>query len=202
MNERTNELHKSIKAFLKRAIENGQIDKHLANLLTQNKPKIACFYGHTKIHKVTTPTADDTNEHLQTCPPLRPILASNRSLTEPLSILCDVLLRPIVEGLDSYIRDAKHLLQKVEQLNKQGVPEDAILVKMDVKSLYTNINQDDGIRACVEHYIEGTKENQEKSEKLPSALILDELLNHILKGNYFKSREQFFLQIWGTAMVY
>ena len=51
----------------------------------------------------------------------------------------------MVENLKSYIKDTTDFLNKLEKINR--VPEGAVLVIMDVTSLYTNIPHNEGINA-------------------------------------------------------
>ncbi len=68
---------------------------------------------------------------------------------------------------------------------------------MDVKSLYTNIPQDEGISCCLQ-----TLQN-DYNEDLSLPLIhlhLKQIITFILKRNYFDFNNRVFLQIHGTVM--
>ena len=55
-------------------------------------------------------------------------------------------LNPLVQTLPSYIKNTTHLLNKLKDINT--LPSSAILVTLDVSSLYTNIPTNEGIDAC------------------------------------------------------
>ena len=65
----------------------------------------------------------------------------------------------------------------------------------DVKSLYTNIPHDEGIACCST----ALQEFYGQSLPLPFKYML-QFIVFILKKNYFKFRDTFYLQIHGTAM--
>ena len=52
----------------------------------------------------------------------------------------------MVQETSSYVKDTNDFLRKIEECSSD-IDEKAILVTMDVKSLYTNIPNDEGIRA-------------------------------------------------------
>ena len=58
--------------------------------------------------------------------------------------------KPLVQKTASFIKDTTHFLNKLDQLGH--LPTNAILVTLDVSSLYTNIPHNEGIDAC-RHYL-------------------------------------------------
>ena len=73
------------------------------------------------------------------------------------------------------------------------LPKNAILVTMDVASLYTNIDHDEGTQACYE------KLETRKNKKMPS-LVIKQLIKFVLSNNVFRFGVQVYKQIKGTAM--
>jgi hypothetical protein len=106
--------------------ENSHIDKNTFDYLKPDKPKAGRFYLLPKIHKVNNPG--------------RSIVSVNEHPT--------LHLRPHVEAIPSHLKDTTDYLKKMESMSP--LPSGAILVSMDVTSLYTNIPHDDGIEACRE----------------------------------------------------
>ena len=80
----------------------------------------------------------------------RPIASSNGQPTERISQFVDYYLKPLVHKTASFIKDTTHFLNKLDQLGH--LPSNAILVTLDVSSLYTNIPHNEGIDAC-QHYL-------------------------------------------------
>ena len=94
--------------------------------LTPNPPRIPIFYTLTKIHKPT--------------PVGRPIISGVSGPTEKLSAFVDKLLQPIAQQQKSYLKDTTDFINFIERTK---VPENAILVSMDVTSFYTNMPQEE-----------------------------------------------------------
>ena len=78
---------------------------------------------------------------------IRLIVSSCESPTENISQFIDYWLQPIMKGLPSYIKNTTEL---INLLNKLVIPQDVLLVTIDVKSLYTYIPHSEGIQACAE----------------------------------------------------
>ena len=61
-------------------------------------------------------------------------------MTENISKWTDLEFQPLVKELLSYINDDIDSIKKLEEINKLiALPENALLVTWDVKSLHTNI---------------------------------------------------------------
>ena len=82
-----------------------------------------------KIHKVNNPG--------------RPVVSSVNSHTEKLSAYVDEFLRPLAEKLQSYIRDTSDFITELRVLGQ--LPARCYLATLDVSSLYTNIDIDEGL---------------------------------------------------------
>ena len=97
--------------------------------------------------------------------------------------------------LPSYIRDSKHFLQLLESL--PPLPEDAILVTADFKSLYTNIPHEEGIESVL-HYMKLHANTLPPGT--PSPHTIGVLFETILKNNNLSFMDRHFVQLVGTAM--
>ena len=147
-------------------------------LKTPNPPRIPVFYTLTKIHKPTLPG--------------RPIISGCDGPTERISSFLDHILQPIAQAQKSYLKDTTQFINFIE---KRTVPKKAILVSMDVSSLYTNIPQEEGINTVCEAY-----ESFYKNDTPIPTHSLAGLLRLILQENSFQFREENYLQTHGTAM--
>ena len=161
--------------------QNGEISKQTLDYLNYNCERTAQFYMLPKIHKSLTN------------PPGRPIVSGNDSPTEKISQLVDLCINPLVPKIKSYLRDTTHLLQKLSEIDH--VPPDALLVTLDVTSLYTNIPHHEGIQAVADYLSRYRPPNS-----LPSNQSLLKLLSMVLTKNNFEFNGQHFLQTNGTAM--
>ena len=146
--------------------------------LTPNPPRIPQFYTLTKIHKPN--------------PLGRPIISGCEGPTERLSSFVDRLLQPIAKTQKSYLKDTTDFINFIERTK---VPEQTIIVSMDVTSLYTNIPQEEGINTVCNAY----EEFHNNNPPIPSH-FLREMLSLILMENSFQFTGKNYLQTHGTAM--
>ncbi len=121
------EVHKTVDAM----IDNGSISDEVTHYLKIDKPKNPSFYLLLKIHKNILP------------PPGRPILSANDSPTERISAFVDHFLQPYVPYILSFIKDNKDFVRKIE--SSPALPNGALLVMLDVTSLFTNIPHWEGL---------------------------------------------------------
>lgn len=91
----------------------------------------------------------------------------------------------------SFIQDSTRVLTKTKEMKNIG---SALLVTMDVESLYTVIDHKEGLEA-LSHYLEKCQPGQTP----PAAFIL-QLTEWILTNNVFLFQNQFYKQKKGTAM--
>ena len=112
------------------------IDNTTHKFLTiDNQARTPQLYLLPKIHKQDNPG--------------RPIISGCGGPTVKLSQYADHLLKPLLKHIPSYIQDTTDFLRRIFSLN-QDLPDNIILITFDVKSLYTNIPNDQGIQACVD----------------------------------------------------
>ena len=69
--------------------------------------------------------------------------------TARLSEYANHFLKPLMNHIKSYVKDSTNFLQGIISLNDK-LPDNIILLTIDVKSLYTNITNDEGIKASME----------------------------------------------------
>ena len=112
-------INESIKTFTKEKLLPGQLGKNLF----QNNSKTPNMYFLPKIHKTNNPG--------------RRIVSSIGSPTSKISHFVDIHLEKIVNKIKSHIKDTTDFINKIETIT--DLPENTILVTMDVKSLFTNI---------------------------------------------------------------
>ena len=101
---------------------------------------------------------------------IQPVLARENHLA-----FLYYIIKPLVPTTPSYIKDSSHIIALLEQTHFWP---DALLVTINVSSLYTNLPQDEGTDACLE-----TIGLSEASHIPPSILL--ELFNIVLKCSVF-----------------
>ena len=175
-NDPTHEFQRKVTTTLTKMVESGDISDSNFNYLSVQNPKPGRFYLLPKIHKPGNPG--------------RPIVSANGHPTEHISEFIDLHLRPFVTELPSYVQDTTDYLKKIDS---KTMPDNTLLVSMDVTSLYTNIPHDDGITACRDVW-------DSRETKDPPTETLLELLTLVLKCNNFEFNGRNYIQLQGTAM--
>ena len=120
-------IHKVVSRFQK---ENQQ-SKNISEGLKPENPKTPHFYLKPKIHKEDNPG--------------RPVISSINCHTSKISEYVDYHVQPVVKEMSSYVQDTTDFLRKINQIN--FVPDNSHLVSLEVKSLYTNIPNAEGIKS-------------------------------------------------------
>ena len=151
-------------------------EKNFEYLQIKN-PKAGRFYLLPKIHKKQVPG--------------RPICSSIGHPTCNISKFVDAHIKEYVPQTQSYVRDTQHFISRLKQLGQ--IPEGALLVTLDVSSLYTNIPNHEGILAVAAHL------RQDRTKDPISPYVL-QLLRLVLHSMNFTFNDQHFLQTGGTAM--
>lgn len=149
------------------------------------EPRERKFYLLPKIHKEQAKWSA-TN----LMPPGRPIVSDCSSDTYNISKYIDYYLGPLATLHPSYIKDTSDFLQKLSQTK---VKPDSFLITLDVDSLYTNINNQAGLRATQDSFTMNPDDRRPDEE-------LMKLLTNCLENNDFVFNKQWYLQVGGTAM--
>ena len=114
--------------------------------------------------------------------PARPVISSVNCHTSNILKYVDY-----VKEIPSYVKDTKDFIQKLNQR------EDSLLVTLDVKSLYTNISNNEEIKAVKEAYDEG-------HDKTVPTKVITNFLSLILTLNDFIFNSVNYIQEMGCAM--
>lgn len=164
--------------------------------LTRFEARTSNFYGLPKVHK-SSKIIEVSNTEVVTLPcpedlSFRPIVGGPNSPTHRLSNFIDILLKPYTTEVDSYIKDTTDFLRTLPQT----IEEDIIFISFDVKSMYTNITEELGLKA-IEYWL----------EKCPTLLnarfnkeFVMEGIKIILKNNVFYFDGQLYRQLKGCSM--
>ena len=146
--------------------------------LMVNNPRLGRFYLLPKIHK-----------RLHSVPG-RPVISNCSYATEKITEFLDFHLQPLSQQVKSYLKDTSDFLRKVKSL--PPLPENALLVVMDVVALYPNIPHEGGLKA-VENAL------NRRIDRPISTDSLMELAELALKNNYFEHNSKTYKQEQGTA---
>ena len=176
----------------------GLTDKE-CDYLTNFKCKTSNFYGLPKIHKcaIINQACKETNSsYIHICSPndlkLRPIIAGPSCETHRLSNFLDILLKPFLKHIPSFVRDDIDMLNHLPH----HIDKDTILVSFDVVNLYTTIPHNYGLEA-ISFWLE--KYPFELPDRIQKIFII-EGIKFILENNFFSFDDIIYKQISGTAM--
>ena len=171
------EYQKLIVDSLKELQRNRLIDEETLDILKPTNTKPARFYLLPKIHKKNNPG--------------RPVVSSVNCHTTKLSRFVDHYIQPLATQVKSYIRDTTDFLNKIKNL--ETLPHNAMLVTLDVRSLYSNIKHNEGLNSLQESL-------DNRIDKTPPTKVLITLMNHVLTLNNFNFNGRHYLQVKGCAM--
>ena len=122
--------------------------------------------------------------------PGRPLVNSIDSPTSKISEYVDFHLQPFTDTIKSHIKDTNHFLNELQMI-PEAQSKDSYLVTLDVRSLYTNIPNDEGIKVIKDLL-------QQKQSKLTT--VITAFLWLILTLNNFVFNATNYLQLSGVAM--
>ncbi|XP_078540042.1 uncharacterized protein LOC144825001 [Lissotriton helveticus] len=174
----TSIIKNKITRLISKALGNGDICQKEHDYMNIGNPKMASIYGIPKVHK---------NEQ---DPPLRPIVTTIGSVTEPISKYIDAILRPHIEKIPGHIKDTRHVITQFEDTSFNAHRQ--WMVTLDVESLYSNIPCE-GAMEATKWFIESFNIDCNMS------FILD-CLQIILDNNIFEFAGQLYKQIRGVSM--
>ena len=142
-------------------------------------PRCSKFYMLPKIHKPGNPG--------------RPIVSACSCPTELISHYLDGILQTFVSSLPTFIKDTNHALRTVNSFRFDKNCESPLLFTMDVKSLYTVIPNDEGLKA-LSYFLE------KRLDKTPTTTTLLRLAELVLTLKCFQFGNRYFNQIAGVSM--
>ena len=141
------------------------------------------FYLLPKIHK------DETKWSVpHRIPPGRPIVSDVNSESYNIAQFIDYHLAPYASTHPAYVKNTYDFLNKIDKVTTN--PQ-SLLISLDVDSLYTNIDNELGIKAVSEAF---------STDPHPIHPYILQLLRLSLEGNDFQFNGKHYLQISGTAM--
>ena len=153
-----------------------KIPERIAEGLKVREPKTPVLKLPPKVHKEGHPG--------------RPVVSSIDSPTSKISEYVDFHLQPYTNTIKSHIKDTNHFLTELEKIPTSQSKE-SHLVTLDVRSLYTNIPNEEGINV-IKNLLHRTR------NKLTT--VITAFLWLILTLNNFTFNAENFLQLSGVAM--
>lgn len=169
--------HRRITNRLKELSQLGILPENAEKTMIHPQPRTSPFYLLPKIHKKDIPG--------------RPIVSGIDCPTDKISHTVDMILRPLVKDIPSYIKDTRDFINLIQGIGH--LHDDEYLVTIDVSSLYTNIPHEEGLAALKKAL------NAKPSHHIPTDTVV-ELAEMTLKMNTFIFNHRYYHQQQGTAM--
>ena len=192
---------KQLRAARKKVIDEFRLTllKAEVDFLENFDETLAHLYINPKIHKSSKIIEEVAKCQVtvlsMTTPtdlPFRPIISGTKCPLKKLSSLVHKLLEPFPKMVNSYVKDSWDLLRKLPETVQQGTE----IISLDVKDLYTNIDNDLGFQA-VEYYMD--KFPELAHHRLGKSFVLRSL--QLLQENIlFEFNETIYSQENGCAM--
>ncbi|EYC13444.1 hypothetical protein Y032_0044g997 [Ancylostoma ceylanicum] len=185
--------HKSqiLKAAVKSVLRQ-QWNMKTASRFWTNYPEVPTYYSLVKTHKLDQSV--DLSEMDISKLKTRPIISSCGGPADRISWLLEKLLSPLLRYVGSHIVNSNEFIEAIQQCQ---VPNSACYVSFDAVSLYTNINNDTGIKSLLELL---SNHGKEVSLCGFSASDVEILLEAALDCNVFRFNNNFYAQKRGLAM--
>ena len=176
---------KEIINLIDEGINNKIITKAEYDAINPEDKNLARFYCNFKVHK----------EYVhKKAPKPRAIVSGSGSITENASLFVQHHIEESSYSHQTYLQDTPDFLREIENINAgPKLPENSLLVSMDVIGLYDNIPNDEGIESL------GEALEERKDPKVPTGFI-QRMMEVVLKWNLFEFHEATYLQKVGVAM--
>lgn len=173
----TEKLQDNSNKIIDKLFKNNKIEETKMKNLKKHNSVSPCIYGLPKIHKPNNP--------------LRPVVSCIDSPSYNLAKLCHELLKPITTTFTHNINNSFELLDVIKDLT---LPEDYVLISLDVTSLFTNVTQE-----MVQEVV-NKKWRFIQSYTDCSKQEIQDIIKFIFDSSYFKFQDKFYKQNAGTAM--
>ena len=179
-----------VRYFVEKLFNNQEISETIMSYLLNGGQRLSKFYHLLKTHKIPLDVSDPSSWLESHGFPVRGIISGVGSPTERLAGFVDFFLQPGMTSLSSYLRDTKHTLQCIEEVNmkvdKGEINLDNVnLVSLDIVSMYSNMSDDLGISACTEYLNTRNFSDMNEEMQISTSNIID-ALKLCIKNNYFE----------------
>ena len=151
-------------------------------------------------HKIRTPTCYFLPKIHKTVPADRvfigrPIVSNVGGPCEKIGEFIDFFAVPLVQKQNTYLRDTKDAIRKIEQLK---LPKHCLLVTIDCIGMFTNVLQNEVLEEVLKTFSETNPRIY--FPKMPPIRHMEALLKLVLHRNCFSFNEKYYLQTTGVAM--
>ena len=182
-------------------VVNSEISEKVGEYLKTHSIRIPQFYHLIKTHNLPL-EVDNVSQWLDDNGfPVRGIISGVGGPFEKLSGFVDHFLQPGMVKLPTYLRDTKHTLQVIENINNQIDNgelslEGVSLITLDIDKMYNTMTKQLARGAC-STFLENIQQNHEDNSVSVSSVL--NALDTCLKNNFFKFNEKIYHQKKGVG---
>ena len=188
-------------------LQTGEITEKVAEYLQLGGDKLSKYYHLLKTHNIPVDLENPLDWLEEQGFPIRGIISGRGGPTERLAGFIDHFLQPGMKALKTFLKDTKHTLQIIENINEKIDKgelslEGVHLVSLDVDKMYNNITTDLG-RGAAKSYLDsrpplpsGFVDNEDPFVSTESLL---EGLDLCIENNYFQYNKKIYKQVGGVG---
>ena len=184
-------------------LQKNEITLKVAEFLKGGQCKVSNFYHLHKTHKIPTTIKDPSEWLTEQGFPIRGIVSGIGAPTERLSGFVDYFLQPGMQNLETFLKDGKHTLKIIEDINDQIESGDldmegVALVSLDIEAMYNNMSEELGTAESKEFLDNRILQGDGNTSKVSTESILA-ALELCLQSNIFEFNERMFKQVGGVC---
>ena len=175
---------------------NRNLNKNVEVALLSSNTQLPTMYVLLKTHKFRVSEISSSEDVIDTCKEVRPIVSCCNGPSEKLAWLITYILTPLLQHVPSHLSDIHQHLESLSTISPEEIAG-LNFCSGDISSLYTNIN----IQACIDDVIEFAAEHK-SSLPLCGITLTDihEILELVLGDSYFRYNNRVYLQLIGLFM--
>ena len=201
--DKSHEIKRKSDTIVDAMVQNDEISDKVAEFLRAGKCEVAKFYHLVKTHKIPTDLDNPEQWLNENGYPLRGIVSGIGTPTERISGFVDYFLQPGMQNLGSFLKDGKHTLQIIEEINDkidcgELTLDGVALVSLDIESMYNNMSADLGTAAARE-FLENRNYQQDGNSCSVSTESILSALELCLESSFFKFNDRLYKQVGGIG---
>ena len=187
--DQSKETENKVCDYVDNLVNTGHIEENTAEYIKKktNETKPGAYYEQPKTHKF-----NEEEHKMSEGFPARGIISCNKTPTEALQDFIDFKTNPAMKSLPSYMKDTKHFIQILDQVEE--VSEDIGIVTADIDNMYMNMPLELSEQGIREYFDKQDRDNKDiNTEDVIEGLKLCQ------ENNIFEFKKQLYKQKIGHA---
>ena len=189
LNDTSKDTEEKVCEYVDKIVSIGHMKENTAEYVKSKtkETKPGAYYEQPKTHKF-----DEDNHKMSEGFPARGIISCNKTPTEALQDFIDFKTNPAMKSLPSFMKDTKHFIQIVEEVEE--VTDDVSIVTADIDNMYMKMPLELSEQGIREYF---DKQNSDGNEMNTDEII--EGLELCQDNNIFEFKEKLYKQKIGHA---